>query len=741
MVAFRLVLLVLLGLGAAALPVLAQAPAAVPAGAPTVDKAQVQSLIGVLEDEAERAKLVGQLKLMIEAQPAGPATESPVDGLSQFAIDTVAVRINRLSMELWEALDFTQAGQRIGDWAERMVMDPLPRQRLLDTLLRLLIVFGAALLAEAVLRIALARPRVALERRIPTHVWSKAAHLLILALVEVMPLALFAITANLALPATSSLSVSNGTGMTTELMAVTLLNGFILARAVALAARMILAPRAPTLRLPPIGDETAQYLHIWTRRFTDLWIYGGTLLDAMLPLGMPYLGHSVLLKLLGLTIATLAVIFILQNRHVVAAWLRNGSDKPTTRGLENGLLRLRQALAGVWHGLAIFYIGIIYLVWALDGSDGFPFLVQRSLGTLAVALALWALSNGLRFTVDRAFAVADELKESHPLLENRANLYLPILRRVLVAVVWVAGAMVLLQLWGVDSLVWLSSTPGRRLVGMLVTIALAIGLGLLVWEVASAVIERNIRRIDEGEGRNARLRTFLPLLRNVIFVALIVIVSLVVLSEIGINIAPLLAGAGVVGLAIGFGSQALVKDVITGMFILFEDTINVGDVVDLDGKSGVVETINLRTIRLRDMTGSQLTIPFSAVTTIKNMTRDFAFYVFDISVAYDQDVAAVEASVMQVDEEMRADPEWRARILAPIEIIGLDKFGDSAMTLKARIKTRPGQQWSVGRQFNRRLKKAFDGAGIEIPYPTSVQFLRGNSAALAAEGPAADPGR
>jgi small-conductance mechanosensitive channel len=739
MFAFRLILFIALCL-AAALPAAAQTAAA-PAPGPTVDKAQVQNLIGVLENDAERARLVGQLKLMIEAQPAAPAIGSPVEGLSQLAIDTVAVRINRLSMELWAALDFTQAGARISDWVGRMVMDPAPRQHLFDTMLRLALVFGAALLAEALLRIALAQPRAALERRVPSHIWSKAAHLVILALVEVMPLALFAIVANLALPATSVLSANNGTAMTAELMAATLLNGFVLARAVALAARLILAPRAPTLRLPPIGDETAQYLHIWVRRFTDLWIYGETLLDAMLPLGMPSLGHSVLLKLLGLTIATLAIVFILQNRYIVATWLRRGSDKPMTRGIENGLMRLRQALAGVWHGLAIFYIAVIYLVWALNVSDGFPFLVQRSFGTLAVALALWAVTTGLRFTIDRAFAVADELKETYPLLENRANLYLPVLRRVLVAVVWVGGAMVLLQLWGVDSLVWLSSAPGRRLVGMLVTIALAIGLGLLVWEVASAVIERNIRRIDDGEGRNARLRTFLPLLRNVIFVALILIVSLVVLSEIGINIAPLLAGAGVVGLAIGFGSQALVKDVITGMFILFEDTINVGDVVDLDGKSGVVETINLRTIRLRDMTGSQLTIPFSAVTTIKNMTRDFAFYVFDISVAYDQDVASVEAAVMEVDEEMRADPEWRARILAPMEIIGLDKFGDSAMVLKARIKTRPGQQWSVGRQFNRRLKTVFDKAGIEIPYPTSVQFVRGNTATMVGDAPAADVAR
>jgi moderate conductance mechanosensitive channel len=314
------------------------------------------------------------------------------------------------------------------------------------------------------------------------------------------------------------------------------------------------------------------------------------------------------------------------------------------------------------------------------------------------------------------------------MLEARANLYLPLLRRVLTTLVWTAGVVLLLQLWGIDSVVWLSSDQGRRFVGMLVTIAFAIGLGAVVWEIASALIERAIRRLDRQDSRNARLRTFLPLLRTVIFVAVVAVVGLTVMAELGINIAPLLAGAGVVGLAIGFGSQALVKDVITGLFILFEDTINVGDVVDLDGKSGSVEAITIRTIRLRDGQGSQLTIPFSAVTTIKNMTRDYGYYVFDLSVGYEQDVAKVEQILRDVDARIREEEEWKTRILAPIEVFGLDKFGDYAMRVGARIRTRPGQQWAVGREYNRRIKAAFDEARIAVPYPTTVQMTRGDGA-------------
>lgn len=703
----------------------AQTPAPTPAtDRPAIDKTQVESLIGTLENDAERAKLISQLRLLIAAHEPEPAAESPVGELSQLAIDTLAVRINRFSVELWDALDFERAGRRINNWAQRIAFDPVMRSQLLETLIRLIAVFGAALLVEAIVRLLLSGPRKTLETRVPGNAWSKAGHLVLLAGVELVPLVLFAITANLALPMTVGFSSRAG-GLTAELMAATLLNGFVLARAVGLIARLALAPRAPKLRVPPIDDETAQYLHIWVRRLTNLWIYGVTFIDALVPLGLPSSGHGVMIRILGLIVATLLVVFILQNRHVVTGWLRGNGDTAERKGLRRRVHRIRQALAGIWHGLAIFYVAVIYFIWALDLPGGFEFVVQRTLGTVAVALALWILSSGLRFLMDRAFTVADELRQRYPALESRANLYLPILRKIVSAVLWIGGAVLLLQIWGVDSLVWLSSERGRRFVGMLVTIGFAIGLGVVVWEVASALIERKIRRLDRADTRNARLRTFLPLLRTVIFVALVMVVGLTVLSELGINIAPLLAGAGVVGLAIGFGSQALVKDVITGMFILFEDTINVGDVVDLDGKSGSVEAITIRTIRLRDGQGSQLTIPFSAVTTIKNMTRDYGYYVFDLSVGYETDIKLVEDTLRKVDEEIRSEDIWKAKIMSPIEIFGLDKFGDYAMRVGARVKTRPSQQWSVGREYNRRIKAAFDAAGISIPYPTTVSMTRG----------------
>ena len=189
-------------------------------------------------------------------------------------------------------------------------------------------------------------------------------------------------------------------------------------------------------------------------------------------------------------------------------------------------------------------------------------------------------------------------------------------------------------------------------------------------------------------------------------------VALIVLSELGINIAPLLAGAGVVGLAIGFGAQTLVKDVITGIFILAEDTVAVGDVVDLGGHIGVVEAMTLRSIRLRDHTGAVHTIPFSAVSTVMNMTRDFGYAVFDIGIAYSEDLDRVIDLLRKLGDEMRQDKAFARDIREPIEVMGINRFADTAVIIRVRLKTAPGKQWGVEREFNRRLKRLFEEHGI-----------------------------
>jgi len=445
---------------------------------------------------------------------------------------------------------------------------------------------------------------------------------------------------------------------------------------------------------------------------------------------MPRNVHDLLLRGLGLVLVLLAVVVVLQSREAVASWI--GAEARATDGGAPRASRLldliRGYAAGLWHVLAIGYLVMGYAVWALAVDGGGAFLLRGTLATVAAVVAARLASGWQHRGLAKLFRISADLAARMPTLEARANRYLPVLRLAFDVAIAVVALSAVLEAWGLRGFAWLTTDIGRLFVGKLASIAVMVAMAALVWELASALIERRLRRLDMDENsgpHGQRLRTFLPLLRNATFVVVAGVAVLSILSELGVNVAPLLAGAGVVGIAIGFGAQTLVKDVITGLFILFEDTVNVGDVVDLDGgHSGTVESLSIRSIRLRDVTGAQHTVPFSQVGTIKNMTKDFGFYVFDLSVAYETELQRVVAVLRAVDVAARSEAEIAADVLEPIEVLGLDRFGDFALVVRARVKTRPGRQWRIGRIYNARIKAAFDAAGIEIPYPHRVEIQK-----------------
>jgi moderate conductance mechanosensitive channel len=222
---------------------------------------------------------------------------------------------------------------------------------------------------------------------------------------------------------------------------------------------------------------------------------------------------------------------------------------------------------------------------------------------------------------------------------------------------------------------------------------------------------------DDSDGIEKRATTIAALLQKVVTVLIWTMASIMAVKELGFDVGPLLAGAGVAGLAIGFGAQNLVRDVVSGLFILLENQIRVNDVAVINGTGGAVEQVNLRTIVLRSLDGVIHIFPNGTITTLSNMTMDYSYYVFEMGVAYKEDTDRVVAAMLEVAEEMRQEPEFAPLILDPLEVLGVDQFADSAVVIKARIKTKPIRQWVVGRQLNRRFKKKFDEIGIEIPFP------------------------
>lgn len=304
---------------------------------------------------------------------------------------------------------------------------------------------------------------------------------------------------------------------------------------------------------------------------------------------------------------------------------------------------------------------------------------------------------------------------------------------------------------------WLDLAFWKRILETTVQWALSVLPSVLLVLVGGFVALRGVRfilgRVEAQMSRHGsgaadsgftrRANTILGVLNSALKVTVWAMVLMLVLVQVGINVAPLIAGAGVVGLAVGFGAQELVRDVISGFFILLENHVRTGDVAIINGTGGLVETIGLRTMQLRDLSGVVHVFQNGKIETLANMTKEWSAMVFDVGVAYKEDTDEVVDTMKEVAEALRADEAYAAKILEPIEIFGVDAFADSAVVIKARLKTQPIEQWAVGREYRRRLKKAFDAKGIEIPFPQRTLHIPAPEALFGpglARGGAPEPG-
>ena len=487
---------------------------------------------------------------------------------------------------------------------------------------------------------------------------------------------------------------------------------------------MLVAPDEIRLRLLPMSGANAAYVVRWARRAAAVGIFGYATLEAGLLFGLYRLAHAALLKVVMLVLAGIVAVIIVQNRAAVAARIR---PRPAAEGFT---ARLRARVAPIWHVVAGLYVMALWLVAALEVPDGFSRLLRLFVFSAAVLLAarmvLILALGALHRAVQRAGDADGKPADRRTGLANRMAGYQLAARAVLRAVVGVVVVLGLLEVWGIPALAWFASAQlGGRLLGTLGSIGFAVLLAVAVWEAVNLGIEQHLASLaaNAQAARSARLRTLLPMFRTALLVAICVIVALIVLSEIGLNIAPLLAGAGVLGVAIGFGSQRLVQDVITGLFLLLENTMQVGDVVTLGGMTGTVENLSIRTIRLRALDGSMHIVPFSAVSTVTNMTRDFGYAVVDVSIGLNENTDKVGEVLRAVAAELRREVPWSAGISADLEVMGVDRFIDNAVVLRTRIRTTPGQRWAVGRELNRRIKQRFDELAIESPM-TSHRVLQ-----------------
>ncbi len=352
------------------------------------------------------------------------------------------------------------------------------------------------------------------------------------------------------------------------------------------------------------------------------------------------------------------------------------------------------------------------------GENVVEWLKVHGVGLLVIIVATLIILKIAAVLNRKLFALLFKGRED-PESQKLAQTSVTVVHRILMIVIIAVAVVLILGQIGVNTSLIYGMVLGWFLSNGL-GIAIIVGLAFVALKAISILSDRLTallhRDKDDLEAKK-RAHTLSAIIRWILRTAILIIAAIMILGNLGVQIGPIIAAAGVVGLAVGFGAQNLVQDVISGFFILLEDQVRVGDVVQLDGRGGLVERITLRMIVLRDLAGNVHYVRNGKIDVITNMTKEYSRYVFDIGVAYREDTDEVVEVIKQVDEDLRQDPAFKSDILQPIEILGVDQFADSAVIIKARTTTKPIQQWRIGREFNRRLKKKFDEVGIEIPFP------------------------
>ncbi|MDZ7769924.1 MAG: mechanosensitive ion channel family protein [Woeseiaceae bacterium] len=400
-------------------------------------------------------------------------------------------------------------------------------------------------------------------------------------------------------------------------------------------------------------------------------------------------------------------------------------DAPEAEGTDSVLDVVKKMVTDTWENITAIDPVDVLISTAISVGILIAALVLRWL-LLVFLRRLYARLTGVNRDDDSTELPEDSVPGDENVEESEKAALPGAISRLVNLIVGVLAIALIAESWGAGIAELLSTNLGSRIAET----ALAVGLILIatfaLWNAASILVARLLHvtstKLDH-ERKLRRMNTLVPLLTNTLQTTISIFAGLLILSELGINIAPLLAGAGILGLAIGFGAQTLVKDLITGVTILLEDAATIGDVIEVAGHLGVVEEMRIRIIQLRDLAGVVHIIPYSEVTTVKNYTKEFSYKVFEIGVAYRENSDRVCEILMEISEDLSSDATHGPNILEPLQILGVDQFADSAVIIKARLKTMPGMQWATGREFNRRMKLRFDEEGIEIPFPhTTIYF-------------------
>lgn len=735
----------------AALPAGAQEPPPPPAAQTAQAPADVDALIRILEDEKARAALIERLKTAAPApdQAAPPkspeaektAGDGPVAAPDQkAAVDaaksaegtaeptfarraaeytrsvaeraaTLAVASTTLISDLASIVTGASSGQGF-DWG-----------RLTAVALTIAVTFGAFIGLRAI--------------GIPYYRWigRRAANAGIVqrVVLVIASVVVDALMVAVAWGAGYVFALQFGAFGVMNIQQTLYLNAFFAVELAKVALRAGLSPVQPPLRAIPIGDEAAAYWYFWLSRIVSALGYTFLFIAPIIAAAVTPGAAQAVRVVVAFATLMMAVIIVLQNRERVRERLAGKSE--TTSG--DMLTAFYGFLAKFWHWAALAWLFALFVVWLVNPNEALPFMAAATLQTL-VAIVAGALATAvISRLIAGGMSLPGDVKARLPALEGRLNAFVPAILKVVRIVVLVVVLLAIAQSWALlDLLGWLSTEAGSRFATSTITAAIIVLVGVGVYLAVSSWIEYRLNP-EFGHVPTAREKTLLALFRNAFSIILVVLVAMLALAQLGVDIAPLLAGAGVIGLAVGFGAQTLVKDIITGAFIQFENAMNTGDNVKVAGIQGTVEHLTIRSVGIRSIDGTYHLIPFSSVDSVSNATKTFSYHLAKIGVAYREDIPFVKQALRDAFERLK-ESEHGPTIIGPFELHGVTEFGDSAITVRCRIKTNPGQQWATGRAFNEIVKEIFDERGIEMPFPHVTLYMgedrEGNAPALRVKG-------
>ncbi|WKK18720.1 mechanosensitive ion channel [Achromobacter insolitus] len=504
-----------------------------------------------------------------------------------------------------------------------------------------------------------------------------------------------------------------------DALAAVFLRAFVSVEIVKVLIRTVFAVRHPHLRLLPMSDDLAAYWANWLLRIATAAGYGTLLIDPVVSASLsPALGRLANL-LIMLAVYVYAVRVIWRNRQSVRERLDRRAASATT--FMGSRLHF---LSRVWHVLGIGYFTILLVVSQVDPINALPFMARATGQTLLVIGVGSLLILLLNTVLAKPIRLPADLRRRLPLLEARVNAYVPATLKLFGLIIRVVLVLLVLDAWrAFDLSRWLASDAGGAAIKMTVNIVIVLLIAALAWTVIASIIEH---RLSQSEGRgmpSARERTLLALFRNASLIVIVTMTLMVLLSQIGIDVGPLIAGAGVVGLAIGFGAQKLVQDIITGVFIQLENGMNENDVVQVAGVFGTVEKMTIRSVGIRTLDGGYHLVPFSSVDVVANHMRDFSYHLGEYTIAHRESVDDAIVHLRAAFAELMTDTVLGPEILEDITVAGVTAVNEKGVTIRILIKTTPGMQWAVQRGYNRLLKKHFDAAGIELPYPHTVVYF------------------